>query len=279
MSPPKRRPAVLWCWYHGGEYRGFQRQPGVPTVQETLTRGLATLGLPVEVMPSGRTDRGVHARMQVISLRLPGDQDLDTLAGRLAEVLPPSLGVVHVAWAPKGFHAQWSAVGKEYRYRLCPGTVPPDWQGSAWALREATELAGATMDVDRLSRLLPRLVGTRDFFAFHEGSSPRKLRTIEAAELVRHAGGALLEVRLRGDAFARYMVRYLVGGAVAVASGVLPEERLLAALEQGEEIRGLKAPGHGLILWEVKYPAALAPFGPEVPAHERGPPCAPPFAL
>ena len=126
--------------------------------------------------------------------------------------------------------------------------------------------------MDRLEEALSWLPGTRDFFPFHESSSPRKERTIEAATLHRLASGALWEVRLRGDGFGRYMVRYLVGAAVAYACGVLEARTLHAALEGAEAFSGLKAPGAGLILWEVRYPPALTPFVGVGPALPSGPP-------
>ena len=46
--------------YNGAAYCGWQRQPDMPTVQQTLERALATLlREPVEVTGAGRTDTGV----------------------------------------------------------------------------------------------------------------------------------------------------------------------------------------------------------------------------
>src|SRR5690606_21783683 len=155
-----RRPAVLWIWSRGDACRGFQRRPEGPTVQQTLQEALQTLGLPHGLMPSGRTDRGVHARMQVVSLRLPADLELDRLPPRLAEVLPSSMGVTRAVWAPKGFHAQWSATGKAYHYRLAPHDLPPAWAHAAWELRSEPRLEGARVDFGRLAELLGLACGT-----------------------------------------------------------------------------------------------------------------------
>ena len=53
--------------YDGAPFRGWQVQPGEPTVQETLQRAIATVARQeqVHVMGSGRTDAGVHALAQV----------------------------------------------------------------------------------------------------------------------------------------------------------------------------------------------------------------------
>ena len=48
--------------YHGGPFQGWQKLPGVPTVQGTLEAAAAKLdGAPVDIFGAGRTDSGVHA--------------------------------------------------------------------------------------------------------------------------------------------------------------------------------------------------------------------------
>jgi tRNA pseudouridine38-40 synthase len=128
-----------------------------------------------------------------------------------------------------------------------------------------------------VAELLRRAEGERDFWPFHEKSSVRKPRRLRSAELVELTPG-LFEARLRGDAFGRYQVRYLVGGAVAVACGALAEPAWEDALSRAVEIPGLKAPPEGLVLWEVRYPAALDPFSPEERARGEGLPAGPPFS-
>jgi tRNA pseudouridine38-40 synthase len=276
-STTKRIPVALWLWYRGGNFRGFQRQPEGPTVQEALEAALSSVGVPATIMPAGRTDRGVHARMQVVSVRLEPGDSAEALKKRLPSRLPAGLGLCAVR-RPGSFHAQWSASGKEYRYRLRLGGTP-DAAWAPYALDVASEpglQGGTAVTPERLEALLGAAVGTRDFIAFHEKSSPRKPRTLESATL--HAlGGGLYEARLSGDGFARYQVRYLVGSALKVAAGLLPEAAWKAALETGEALEGFKAPAHGLVLWEVRYPPGVDPFTTGERLHPPGLPLEPPF--
>ncbi|RKH10011.1 tRNA pseudouridine(38-40) synthase TruA [Corallococcus sp. CA053C] len=277
-SPSKRIPAALWTWYRGGNFRGFQRQVEGPTVQDALEDALEQAGSPATVMPSGRTDRGVHARMQVISLRLDEEVPPEALPQRLAPFLPPDVGLCVAKRPPGSFHAQWSASGKVYRYRLTLGASPSEaWRPYALDVgAEAGLQQGRTVTPERLEALLARAVGTRDFTAFHERSSPQKARTLASATL-RELGGGLYEARLEGDGFARYQVRYLVGSALKVAAGLLSEEQWHAALDSGTSLAGFKAPAHGLVLWEVRYPAAVDPFGSGERLHPPGLPDSAPF--
>lgn len=274
----KRTPTALWIWYRGTRFLGFQHQPDGLTVQDTLQDSLRKAGVPYPVMPAGRTDRGVHARMQVVSLRLPPCFTSEMLAERLPPHLPPDLGLCVARRPSDGFHSQWSAAGKEYRYRFqLGGPVAEAWRPFAMDTAAEPRLEGLSLRPERVAELLGSAVGCRDFYAFHEHSSLRKPRTLESAT-VHELGQGLFEARLKGDGFGRYQVRYLVGSTLLTAAGALPEERYRAALESGTAIPGLKAPAQGLVLWEVRYPPALDPFPPEERARAPGLPLAPPFS-
>ena len=61
--------------YHGGPFQGWQKLPGVPTIQGTLEDAAARLdGAPVNVFGAGRTDSGVHATGQVAHMDLQIDR-------------------------------------------------------------------------------------------------------------------------------------------------------------------------------------------------------------
>ncbi|MHB8873378.1 MAG: tRNA pseudouridine synthase A [Myxococcaceae bacterium] len=273
----RRSVVAVWVWYRGEPFRGFQIQVEGDTVQGVLKRALASLGIVASPSPAGRTDLGVHARMQVVSFRAPEELFPAELHQRLSPLLPKGLGVCLVKRPPARFHAQWRCSGKEYRYRLSLGAIPRGWEGSAWRPSESPRLAGRRPSPERLDELLRSAEGTRDFGAFHESSSVRGPRTLHRSRLVE-LGDGLFEARLRGDRFGRYQVRYLVGSAVAAAAGCLEAEDFQAALERGAALGGLKAPAQGLVLWEVHYPPEADPF---TAAERAAPPLlpgGPPFA-
>ncbi|MFZ5445740.1 MAG: tRNA pseudouridine synthase A [Myxococcota bacterium] len=257
------RVVALWCWYHGGAFRGYQSQPDGPTVQDTLLTALRRAGFERNPVPSGRTDAGVHARMQVLSMRLVEEGVSHAeVAARINAELPATVGIACVRPAHAKFHAHWKSSGKEYRYRLGRRDDPWTWKVAA--------------DAERVGALLSLAVGTRDFAAFHDASSPVKARTIDAVDVVRE--GDRVEVRMRGAGFGRYMVRLLVGAAVAVARGEASEADYRAALERAAPFPRFRAPANGLILWEVFYPPADDPFSADDRRLAPGVPGEPPFA-
>lgn len=253
------RITALWCWYHGGPFRGYQTQAQGPTVQGCLEAALRAAGLDVGTIASGRTDLGVHARKQVVSFRSPMPS-MD-VRQRLEGSLPPGMGVAHAADAKVKFSAQWKCTGKEYRYRLLRDDRAPAWQPFAWRV---------DVDPARVEAVLRHALGTHDFWAFHEKASPRRPRTISSIEV--HPLGSVVDVRITGGGFGRYQVRYLVGSAVGVARGELREEDFIAGVQQAVEFRGAKAPAQGLTLWDVHYPPDFDPFVGAAAVLPPGPP-------
>jgi tRNA pseudouridine38-40 synthase len=111
--------------YDGRPYRGFQRQPDVPTVEEAFLAALDELDVigrdadvPAGYSAAGRTDAGVSALAQTVAFECPDWCTPRALNGGLPDAIR--------AWAsadvPKGFHATHDAVRREYTYFLpAPG--------------------------------------------------------------------------------------------------------------------------------------------------------------
>jgi len=119
------------CEYNGKDFFGFQRLPKGKgrSVQQVLEQALsAALGEPIEIAGSGRTDSGVHARMQVCSLSISsppwrgGVAQATTgwlrLCARINASLPPDVSVRDFQVAPDDFHARYSVKSKTYLYRI-----------------------------------------------------------------------------------------------------------------------------------------------------------------
>ena len=264
---PSNKLVALWCWYHGAAFRGYQSQPVGPTVQDTLVAALRAAGFDRNPVASGRTDLGVHARMQVLSLRVVEGVEAAQVASRLNAGLPSTVGIALGKEARPKFQAAWLATGKTYRYRLLLGN-DERWAGAAWRVDVRPEL---------VHEVLARCVGTHNFWAFHDKSSSERPRTVNAIELSEPTPG-LIELEIKGEGFARYMIRFLIGAAVAVARGELSEEPFVRGLEQQVAFDPPKAPAHGLILWEVSYPTAIDPFTEEERRGLVGP-RRPPFSF
>jgi len=260
----RRRRLALWVWYRGDRFQGWQSQRTSRSVQDALEAALASHGVSGRPMAAGRTDRGVHARCQPVSVRGSPELAPEALGGLGSD----GWGIAAAVDAPRGFHAQWSSAWKEYRYRLATTVPPPPWKGLVWESGMHPRLAGCVIDLSRVRWALERAVGTRDFSALHAASSVRRPRTLERVSWWERGG--VVELGLRGDAFGRYGVRLLVGGAVLVGAGLIERSVWESALDTVTAFEGLRAPASALTLWAVGYPAALDPFAgvdPRVPGE------------
>src|SRR5947207_208704 len=110
---------ILTLEYDGTPFRGWAPQPGLPTVEAALRQALAeTFSSVGNLAVAGRTDTGVHALGQVVSVDIEGGPPLQRVAGALNTRLPDEITVTSAAEAAPDFHARFSARSRSYRYRL-----------------------------------------------------------------------------------------------------------------------------------------------------------------
>lgn len=202
---PTTMKLALRVAYDGTAFYGFQRQPGVRTVEGELIRVLTKLRIiksPEENNFKGasRTDRGVSAFFNVVSF-VPGERgDLvrpEVLNHHLSDVW-----VLGVAEIPNDFHPRFWARGKTYRYYL---------------INEG-------FDLSRMLECAGLFEGTHDFSAFSRlepGRDPR--REVTSLEILPRNGYYVVEIR--GKSFLWEMVRRIVNALRFCGLGLLePEE-------------------------------------------------------
>ncbi len=243
------RTLKLTIAYDGTAYSGFQRQANAITVQQALEERLAKIfGHPVKVAGAGRTDAGVHAYGQVVSLRTTGSIPTDRIPLAARSVLPDDIVVTAAADMAANFHARFAAKSKIYEYRIYTGAVPdPFLRNYAWHVADAPDAA-------LMNAAAQRAAGRHDFSAFRAagGAATSPVRTIFAASC--RENGALLEFSFWGSGFLYHMVRNLVGTLVDVGLGRISEEDFAAILaSRDRKNAGITAPPQGLYLKEVLY--------------------------
>jgi tRNA pseudouridine38-40 synthase len=231
--------------YDGSGFRGWAAQPGLRTVEGDLRRALGSLYSSVESLAvAGRTDAGVHALGQVVSVDVSGGPPPDRAAAALNPELPDDVAVVAAAEAAPDFHARHSARSRVYRYRIHRRgeRSPFETRRSWWVPRP--------LDVDALNEAAAHVVGEHDFRAFTPTETQHEVfhRNVLRAAWVER--GEHLELEIEADSFLRHMVRTLVGTMVD-----LPPARLEALLNGADRSEaGRTAPPWGLYLERVTYP-------------------------
>ncbi len=250
MGESRKNVRILLA-YDGRGFEGWQRHPGKPTVQGALEEALsAACEAPVEVRGSGRTDRGVHARGQVASARIPAEVEVDTLRERLTGQLRAGLEVLEVSEVPRSFHARMSATGKRYVYTIANvRTLPPGEKDRVWHVPEP-------LDVEAMRGALPVFVGTHDFASFASKANHARAtteRTVSSFSLEHVPPHIVLTIE--ADGFLYKMVRNIVRAVVKVGEGRVDVQGLEQALAARDRHAAPgTAPASGLCLDAVFYP-------------------------
>jgi len=238
--------------YEGRNYKGWQVQPDVPTVQGTVEAALETvLGTFTRIHASGRTDTGVSALGQVIHfLTDHWDAPAEKLEERLKEMLPEDITLRALDEVPEDFHARYSAQRKHYRYTVCNMKKPYRRPVLPNVYYFARPLAVELMD-----EAARHLVGRHDFSSF--GVNPGRVVETPTKTLMRceiNEDLPMITFDLVADGFLYKMVRSIIGTLLKVGIGTIRLEEIPAILAARDRRRaGPSAPPYGLCLVEVFY--------------------------
>lgn len=267
-NTPLKKTYALGLEYNGRAFCGWQVQPDQPTVQAGLERALsAFLDEPVATFCAGRTDTGVHATSQVVSIETAAVRSPQSWVRGVNAHLPEGIAVRWALEVPEGFNARFSARSRIYEYWLNndPVRSPLLTGRTGWCFR--------TLDVELMRGASRVLLGTHDFTSFRASQcqAATPVRTIERIEFTERMG--LIGIRFQANAFLHHMIRNIVGSLVYVGTGRESPEWLARVLEARN--RSVAAPTYspdGLYFTGVAYPEipgsgrSRSPFGWEDPA-------------
>ena len=258
--------------YDGTGFHGWAKQDGLQTVEGCLEEALRTvLGRSPALRVAGRTDAGVHARRQVVSLILPAGLDVLMLRHSLNALTPPGIAVLALRPAPAEFDARKDATSRTYRYFVSAQPVV-----SPFLTRYCWQVPG-DIDLEAMREAGGLVVGRHRFTAFTPTETEHAFfdRTVLRCRWDRVSGafpggpGAGVVVRPRGGgngmfcleieagSFLRRMVRTLVGTMIEIGQGVRSPEDFRRLLDGApRHAAGPTAPAHGLFLWDIRYARA-----------------------
>jgi len=250
VGPPLER-LKLTVAYDGRPFSGWQSQPNENGVQDHLKRAFSQIvSTPVRLHGAGRTDSGVHALGQVAHVDVPRHKmNPATWAAAVNAHLPTEIRVTRCQPISSDFHAQYSAVGKIYRYRIWNAPVfHPMEVGRAWHVPQR-------LDFDLLRAASDQLTGTHDYasFAANRGKAAAiTTRTIHQIRIQHRK--ELVTLEFDGNGFLYRMVRMLTGAIVRVGTQRADLNWIAGLLtDPGKTKSNCTAPAEGLYLVRVKY--------------------------
>ena len=208
--------------YDGTPFHGWQIQPNCETVQETIERALETaLRYRPNVVGSGRTDTGVHARGQVAHVDLEEPLDLYKLRRSLNGLLPVQIAILDVQQVTDDFHARFDAKKRTYMYHVSIEKHPLSSHRSYIIWREP--------DFGAMNRAAHFLLGMHDCSAFCRIQSETKNRmcNVKEAHWSKETYKGDWVFKISADRFLHGMVRTIVGTLLEVGYGKRNAEDML----------------------------------------------------
>lgn len=236
--------------YDGSDFHGWQTQPGLRTVQETLELALAdfTGEERVRVNASGRTDAGVHAVGQVVNFHTVAKYPPAVFVQAVNARLPEDIVIASAEEVAEDFDANCHAVRKMYRYVINTAPTPNLFMRHyCWFTRKS-------LDVEAMRAAAEPLKGKHDFHSFetHWPNRTTSVRTI--THLAVNRVGEWVWVDVEADGFLYNMVRAITGTLMYVGTGYWPVEEVARILSAEDRTQaGPNAPPQGLFLMRVIY--------------------------
>lgn len=233
--------------YDGTDFHGWQKQPGLRTVQGLIEDAAATLFRQrVTVNAAGRTDAGVHATGQVCNLTVDTPRTPTEIGKAFASLLPEDIKVRRVEEVDGKFHARFSATGRKYVYYL--RTEPT----AIW--RRFAHVISYDPDIESMRAAAECLIGEKDFASFTRAQPNGVPTTCDVREINIGQRDDVIEIVIRADHFLHNMVRVIVGTLLEVGRGKISPEHMETILcKKDRAAAGPTAPPNGLFLTDVEY--------------------------
>ncbi|MHC5268917.1 tRNA pseudouridine(38-40) synthase TruA [Enterococcus sp. LJL98] len=245
------RNIKLTIEYDGRRYLGWQRLGDSEKTIQGKIEGVLKQILEteaIEIIGSGRTDAGAHARGQVANFKTENEMALDKMTELLNRYLPRDIIAKKVEEVPERFHSRYNAKGKKYSYYVWDNVIPSAFEGFH------SFYYPQTLDMEKMEAACQKLMGRHDFIGFSSLKKSKKstVRTVEEIAIQRE--GDLLHFTFVGEGFLYNMVRIMMGTILEIGAGKIDLSVIDDVFEK--KVRadaGMTVPAQGLFLDEVYY--------------------------
>lgn len=237
--------------YNGTNYHGWQIQPNAISVQEVLQDSISTiLKERVDVMGSGRTDTGVHAKQQLVHFDFEMKMSAQDFLHKLNGLLPKDIAAKTLREVYEEAHVRFDATERAYQYFINQRKSP--------FLENLSYQFSYELDMDLMNEAANKLIGEQDFESFSKVKTEVNtfLCTVTKAKWTQTEDQLIFEVR--ANRFLRGMVRALVGTLLDVGRKKLAVADFVSIIKSKDRAKaGRAVPPQGLFLTEVNYPEEI----------------------
>lgn len=238
---------IIEISYDGSKFEGLQKLKDGRTIQKDIEDALSKLDeSPVKLLSSGRTDKGVHAHMQVCTFELHKDIDPYRLRYYIDKSTSKYLYIKKCDYLlDNNFHPRFSVKSKTYKYLINTGTYDPIRTDYIYNYNKP-------LDSAKMQEAAKYFLGTHDYRAFVIGSHKSCESTIFDINIMTK--DETIEIDITGIAFYTYMVRNIVAALIFVGSGTLDKIEIAKMLDlKKKTVEFAPAPPSGLYLKSINY--------------------------
>ena len=243
------RNIKLTIEYDGKEFNGWQKQPTKLNIQGEIEKAIEHItGERVDLIGSGRTDKGVHAIAQIANFKIESNFPIEKMPIAINSQLKESIKIKKAEEVSIDFHSRYNCKDKTYCY-----VIDNSKEGSA-IFRNFAYHESKKLDVEAMKNAIKDLTGEHDFSSFKSSgtSSKSSIRTIYKAEIEEK--GDYIIIKLTGNGFLYNMVRIISGTLLEVGLGKIKVNEMKEIIKSKDRQRaGKTLPPYGLFLYNVEY--------------------------
>ncbi|WP_314392113.1 tRNA pseudouridine(38-40) synthase TruA [Leptotrichia shahii] len=251
----KKRNVKIIYQYDGSKFSGFQRQKhnNIKTVQGEIEKViLKAFSQKINMISSGRTDKGVHAMEQVSNFLIDGNIPLEAIKRQINKSLKGEIKILNITEANENFNARFDAKNRTYLYILrTEEDIPPF---------EANYITGLKkeVNVEKFQKIMDSFIGKHDFSSFMKKDKAYRNPVREIFYIKcfydKKWGKNQVNIEICGNGFLKTMVRIMIGSALAIYFGKEKEDYIIKNLENpNADNKKILASSEGLYLYKVNY--------------------------
>ncbi|AJA89867.1 pseudouridine synthase [Borreliella chilensis] len=236
--------------YDGSIYHGFQIQLTKPTVQEEIEKALTKINKKkVKIHSAGRTDKGVHAKGQIITFNISINIKLKNLKKALNSILLKyRIKILKLKYVENSFHPRFNAQKRKYSYCILNSNKYYPWE------RCQAYYVNKKLNINNLNQMAKILIGNHDFTAFSciKDKSKSKSKHIHFAKFKKRGKYIIFEII--GSSFLWKMVRSIIGTMLDIEikkESISTFETILKS--KNRNLARTTAPANALFLDKVYY--------------------------
>ena len=251
----KKRNVKIIYQYDGSKFSGFQRQKhnNIKTVQGEIEKViLKAFSQKINMISSGRTDKGVHAMEQVSNFLIDGNIPLEAIKRQINKSLKGEIKILNITEANENFNARFDAKNRTYLYILrTEEDIPPF---------EANYITGLKkeVNVEKFQKIMDSFIGKHDFSSFMKKDKAYRNPVREIFYIKcfydKKWGKNQVNIEICGNGFLKTMVRIMIGSALAIYFGKEKEDYIIKNLENpNADNKKILASSEGLYLYKENY--------------------------